>query len=531
MKPNRSVPFLFVTLSLASVASTAWAAVKPNPLFSDDAVLQQGLAAPVWGTADPGEKVRVQFDGQVAQTTASKDGKWMVRLKPHTAGGPFELVMVGAGNTVTAKDIMVGEVWVCSGQSNMEFGFKGAKTADAERPTANYPKLRMYRVAKKVAIEPQAEAAGSWAVCSPQTVDGFSAVGYFFGRDVLKATGVPVGMIFTSWGGTPAQAWTSVGGLQKDKELEHYVADVQKLAANYSQACAKYPQQQAAFEAATAQWKKEFGAEYNLQLKEWQKAALQAKAEGKPLPAKPRPVHPQPVQPVGPEGGPHSPTGLYNAMIAPLLPYGIKGAIWYQGESNAGQSREYRTLFPRMIADWREKWELGDFPFFFVQIAPYIGQPPEIREAQFLTLQKSPNTAMAVTTDVGEANDIHPKQKEQVGARLAMAARALVYGEKIEYSGPLFDSVKIEKGQAVLQFKHLGGGLVAKDGELRGFTVAGADKRFVPAKAEIRGDTVVVSSSEVAAPVAVRYGWVNVPDVNLFNKEGLPASPFRTDVD
>ena len=225
------------------------------------------------------------------------------------------------------------------------------------------------------------------------------------------------------------------------------------------------------------------------------------------------------------------PSSLYNGMIAPIVPYAIKGAIWYQGESNAGKSRQYRSLFPAMIANWREKWKQGAFPFLFVQIAPFKGQPPEIREAQFLTLDKSENTAMAVTTDVGNANDIHPKQKGPVGARLALAARALAYGEKIEYSGPLYQSMKAKGDKITVSFKHVGGGLVAKDGDLKGFTIAGADGKFVPAKAEIKGDEIIVSAEGVTAPKAVRYGWENVPDVNLFNKEGLPASPFRSDVD
>ena len=235
--------------------------------------------------------------------------------------------------------------------------------------------------------------------------------------------------------------------------------------------------------------------------------------------------------PLSPDGYPNNPTVLFNGMIAPLVPYAIKGVIWYQGEGNAGQSQEYRTLFPRLIADWREKWGQGDFPFLFVQVAPFQNLPPGIREAQLLSWQKTPNTAMVVTTDVGDATDIHPRQKEPVGARLALAARALAYGEKIEYSGPVFDALNIDGGRAVLRFKHLGSGLLAKDGELKGFTIAGADKTFVAAKADIQGDTVVVSSAEVRTPVAVRYGWANVPDVNLFNKEGLPASPFRTDAD
>ena len=218
-------------------------------------------------------------------------------------------------------------------------------------------------------------------------------------------------------------------------------------------------------------------------------------------------------------------------MIAPIIPYAIKGAIWYQGESNASKAKQYRTLFPAMIADWRARWKQGAFPFLFVQIAPFKGQPPEIREAQFLTLAQVENSAMAVTTDVGDANDIHPSKKEPVGQRLALAARALAYGDKIEYSGPLYESMTVENGKAVIRFRHLGGGIVAKDGPLKGFTIAGRDGQFVPAEAEIKGSTVVVSAVGISEPRAVRYGWENVPDVNLFNKEGLPASPFRTDVD
>lgn len=327
----------------------------------------------------------------------------------------------------------------------------------------------MFTVAQKVALNPEAEAVGQWLTCLPDRVGGFSAVGYFFARDLYKKLGVPVGMIHTSWGGTPAQAWTSIDGFGDSPELKEYV--------------------------------------------EKAKATLAAGT------------------PVGGDVNQNSPTTLYNGMLAPLIPYGIKGVIWYQGESNAGQSMQYRTLFPTMIADWRGKWKQGAFPFLFVQIAPFDGQPPEIREAQFLTLSKSENTAMAVTTDVGNATDIHPVNKEPVGARLALAARALAYGEKIEYSGPLFDSVTMDGGKASISFTHTGSGLMAKDGDLKGFTIAGEDKNFVPAKAEISGDKVVVSADGVAEPKAVRYGWANTPDVNLFNKEGIPASPFRSDVD
>jgi sialate O-acetylesterase len=289
-------------------------------------------------------------------------------------------------------------------------------------------------------------------------------VAYYFARDLHAKLGVPVGIISTSWGGTPAQAWTSAEGFAGQPELKGYADQLQA-------------------------------------------------AE------------------VLPENGHQNfPAALYNAMIAPVVPYGMKGVIWYQGEANAGQSKQYQTLFPAMIADWRAKWKLGDFPFLFVQIAPFKGLPPEIREAQLLTLAKSKNTAMAVTTDCGDANDIHPKQKEPVGHRLSLAARALAYSEKIEYSGPLYQEMKAAVDKAWISFSHAGGGLVAKDGDLKGFTIAGADGKFVPAKAEIKGDKVVVSAEGVSDPKAVRYGWDNVPGVNLFNKEGLPASPFRTDL-
>ena len=444
------------------------AEVKPNPLFTDGAVLQRGQNVPVWGTANDGEKVTVELGGQKLDTTA-KDGKWRVDLKPLEAGGPFTMKISGE-NTVEVKDLLVGEVWVASGQSNMEWKFNASHEPDVERPKANHPKLRMFTAAKVASPMPLADLKGSWVTCSPETVGGFSAVAYYFARDLQAKLGVPVGVISTSWGGTPAQAWTSVEGFADHAELGGYAKQAQENLVKF----ATTPPE-------------------------------------KPL-------------------GSGTASVLFNGMIAPVIPYAMKGVIWYQGESNAGKSKEYQTLFPAMIADWRAKWKLGDFPFLYVQIAPFKGQPPEIREAQLVTLGKSKNTAMAVITDVGNENDIHPKKKEPVGYRLSLAARALAYGEKIEYSGPLYASMKADGAKAVITFTHVGGGLVAEGGELKGFTIAGADGKFVPAKAEIKGANVVVSAEGVAEPKAVRYGWANVPDVNLFNKEGIPASPFRTDV-
>ncbi|MEX1113647.1 MAG: sialate O-acetylesterase [Akkermansiaceae bacterium] len=525
----KSIPTWSVLAIAAVISGPLQADVKPNPLFTDGAVLQRGQPVPVWGTARDGEKVTVEFDRQKVSTTAA-GGKWSVSLKPLKEGGPFTMKITG-DNAVTVNNLLVGEVWVCSGQSNMEWSFARAHNAKEEGPKAAFPKIRMFTVKKKVSAKPLGEAVGSWVECSPQTVGGFSAVGYFFARDLYQKLGVPVGMIHTSWGGTPAQAWTSVEGFGNDTELKGYVDSAKKKLANYDAALASHTEKLEEFTAQLKEWNETVGKAHQEALKSWKKDTAKAQKAGKPLPPQPAPSSPQPKAPPHPDGGQNNPATLYNGMLAPVIPYGIKGAIWYQGESNAGQSKQYRTLFPAMIADWRARWKQGDFPFFFVQIAPFKSQPPEIREAQFLTLAKVKNTAMAVTTDVGNANDIHPTQKEPVGQRLALAARALTYGEKIEYSGPLYDSMAAKGGKAVLSFKHVGGGLVAKDGDLKGFTIAGPDKKFVPAQAKIDGSTVVVSAEGVSNPQAVRYGWENVPDVNLFNQEGLPASPFRTDVD
>lgn len=502
MKSASSKFLLCASILFLAVVGSVNADVKPNPLFSDGAVLQQGVEIPVWGTAAAGEKVTVSLDGQEASATADADGKWKVQLPSRQAGGPFVMTLSSGNKTIKLNDVFVGEVWVCSGQSNMEWKLAQAANAATEVPQANYPRIRMFTVPKNVSANPVSEAAGKWEVCTPATAPGYSAVGYFFARDLFKARSVPVGMIHSSWGGTPAEAWTSYAGLTTKPTLKFYTEALRKSVDGYFKSLesvrktidpflAKYPEI-----PSTPPWPNDFPT--NL--------------------------------PVNPFSSQNTPTVLYNGMIAPLIPYAIRGVIWYQGESNASQAKLYQTLFPAMIADWREKWGLGDFPFLFTQIAPFAGQPPEIRESQFLTLGKSAKTAMAVTTDVGDPQDIHPRKKEPVGQRLALAARALAYGESLEYSGPLFTSLKIDGSKAIVSFAHVGAGLTAQNGELKGFTIAGADGKFVPAQAEIVGETVVVSSPGVVAPTAVRYGWANVPDVNLFNKEGLPASPFRSDL-
>jgi sialate O-acetylesterase len=484
----------------------ARADVRLPAIIGDNMVLQTGMLAPIWGTADPGEKVTVSLGDQQTAATADNEGKWMVRLNPPDAGGPFEVTIAGS-NTITLKNVLAGEVWVCSGQSNMQWSVNASANAEKEKAESEYHKIRLFSVKRVVADEPLQDTEGRWVECGTETVGVFSAVGYFFGRALHRELGVPIGLIHTSWGGTPAESWTSKPMLESDPVFKPILDRWEEL-------MAKYPQAQKNYEEKLAQWEQD---------------SQKAKDEGKRVPRKPWP-------PVGP-GHPYKPSCLYNAMIAPLIPYTIKGAIWYQGESNAGKAYQYRKLFPAMIYDWRRSWGQGDFPFLFVQLANFTKILPEpgesnwaeLREAQLMTLAL-PKTGMAVTIDIGEANDIHPKNKQDVGKRLALAALAVAYDEDLVYSGPIYKSMKIKGNRAVLSFYHVGGGLVAKDEEpLKGFAIAGQDFKFVWAEAEIKGNRVVVWSEKVQHPVAVRYGWADNPVCNLYNAEGLPASPFRTD--
>ncbi len=503
---------VFLSMLALALAATALADVSVPNVIGDHMVLQQGMKAPIWGKADPGEAVVVKFGDAELKTTACPKGRWMVRLPKMKAGGPYEMTIKGAKNTLTLTDILVGEVWVGSGQSNMQMSVRSSNNADQEIAAAKYPEIRLCSVERKVAGEPQDNCTASWTACTPESVADFSAVAYFFGRELHKDLNVPVGLIHTSWGGTPAEAWTSRPMLEADPDLKVIVD-------RWDQTLAKYPQAQ---------------KEYEAQMAEWEKAAAAAKAANQPEPKKPG-------APAGPDH-PHRTSGLYNAMIAPLVPFGIKGAIWYQGESNAGRAYQYRKLFPAMITDWRNAWGEGNFPFLFVQLANFTPQLPEpgpsdwaeLREAQLMTMdKKSPtalkNTGMAVIIDIGDAADIHPKNKQDVGKRLALNALANTYKKPVAYSGPLYRGMKIKGSEAVLRFDHADGGLTAKGGELKGFAIAGEDKKFVWAKATIADGKIVVSSDKVAKPVAVRYAWANNPDCNLYNGAGLPASPFRTD--
>ncbi len=502
---SRCIVLTLAAVAIISSSLTAAEKLTLGSLFSDHAVLQRGIAVPVWGKGEPGAKVTVQFAGQEKLATADKAGKWLVKLDPLAAAAEGRAMTVKSDTgTLTIQDLLVGEVWVCSGQSNMAFALRNSDTGEAAIAAAGDRELRLFAAAARATDEPQETIGGTWAVDSAQSAAGFSAVAYFFGKDLRKKLGVPVGLIKSAVGGTVAEAWTAEADLASNPTLKPLFEVQAKRIADYPQALETYKQREA-----------DLLAKYEQQVEK-------AKATGKRPPLKPRPPQ-DPVQ------NNNRPFGLYNGSIAPLQPYAIRGAIWYQGEANSGRGKEYQTLFPAMIGSWRKAWGQGDFPFLFVQIAPHNGMSPEVREAQRLTMQTTQNTAMAVTVDVGDAADIHPVKKQPVGERLALAARALVYGEQIEFSGPTYDSLSVKGNQAIVTFKHVGGGLVANDGELKGFAIAGADGKFAAAKATIQGDTVVISSEAVAAPVTVRYGWVNVPDVNLYNKAGLPASPFQTD--
>ena len=505
---NASKLMMLSLIMLLAGSGVVLANVKLPAIIGDNMVLQQGKPASIWGWADPGEEVMVSVSWRSMSwaVTAGQDGKWSFKMTPPKAGGPYEMTLRGR-NEIKLKNIMVGEVWVCSGQSNMQFAVKQAINGEQEVAEADYPNIRLFSVERTVADQPQSDCKGSWAPCSSETVPGFSAVAYFFGRDLYKKLDVPVGLIHTSWGGTPAEAWTRRSILKAE-------SDFAPILQRYNEAVANYPQAR---------------EQYEQKLADWHEAVEKAKAEGANAPRRPS-------EPLGP-GHPHSPSGLYNAMIAPLIPYGIQGAIWYQGESNAGRAYQYRKLFPTMIKNWREDWGLGDFPFIFVQLANFMATKPdpadsawaELREAQSMTLAL-PNAGMAVIIDIGEANDIHPKNKQDVGKRLALWALANTYGQKIEYSGPVYKSSKTEGNQVTLTFDHVGSGLVATpEPPLKGFAVAGADRKFAWAEARIEGNTVVVSSDKVSEPVAVRYAWADNPVCNFYNKEGLPASPFRTD--
>jgi sialate O-acetylesterase len=640
-----------------SVVMFLWSALPipicPQPvlphLFSDHMVLQRDADIRVWGSADPGEKISVSLAGSTKAVNADGQGRWKIDLPAVEAGGPFILRVQGK-KTVEFKDVMIGEVWVASGQSNMTYALSGATGATEEIPKADYEEIRFFTVPQKSSLTPQTDTSpAEWVVCSPETAKPFSAVSYFFARDLYRALGVPVGIILSARPGTAAEEWTDPDSLRREPALQSVLAEwdaapaiVKALAAGPmslslefddfellpQSGVANLPMRLSDFDDGTSRtstggewtysWKDSPGAAFELvapgrgnkgyaarvsgtldevsssrlqanfhadlsaadmsrfsgirfwvrgngqfqlevlepTISDWDNYAaeiIRATPEWKQVTILFKDVKqagwgvskPLTLQSltgfqlvnITAAGDPdRPPSGLFQGMIAPLEEYRIRGALWYQGEGNTWRAYQYRKLLPAMIAGWRKGWGEGDFPFLIVQLANHGSSPElgdsiwaELREAQFLTVRTVPNTGLAVSIDVGEPKNLHPPRKEEVGHRLALWALGTTYGQKSVYSGPLYDSMKIAGESVQIRFQHIGSGLESRGGPLKGFAVAGSDHIFHWAEARIEGETIVVSSPDVKAPVAVRYAWASSPDCNLYNKEGLPASPFRTD--
>ncbi len=637
---------LFLITSLCIFSSFSLSAKMTLPaLFADNMVLQQQSDASVWGWASPGEQITVvgSWNHHSVSTKANAEGSFIVKIKTPIAGGPYTLTIKGK-QTIVLHNVMIGEVWICSGQSNMEFPLQGwppvapMLNSAQEIKNASHPNIRLFTVKRDIALSPQKNCAGSWSACDPASVAPFSATAYFFGRALYQKLKVPIGLIETCWGGTVAEAWTSGSALRKLGDFDSALNKLDSLKPFVNKMTKQYNADEAAWQRASvfinstlknthlddASWKKmllptlwEKAGYPNLDGIVWFRKTINIPASwaGKALQLELGPIDDNDitwfngnkigatdgwmdprsytipgdivkagknviairVADTGGNGGiygakdalnihlagsssdeainlsgnwkykiafvkntiplvtqnPNNPTVLYNGMIAPLLPFAIRGAIWYQGESNVGRGTQYAKLFPDMIQDWRNRWKEGNFPFYFVQIAPYPyggdgKKSAAIRDAQRRTLQL-PNTGMAVTLDIGDTTNIHPSHKQEVGRRLALWALAKTYGEKnMVYSGPLYKHMKVEGSEITLSFDYCDGGLVAKGGRLNDFEIAGADGIFVPATATIKGDKVIVFATSIKHPKAVRYGWSDNAEPHLFNKTGLPASTFIT---
>jgi sialate O-acetylesterase len=484
----------FFCLSLC--ASAAFAEVSLPNVFSDHMVLQRRQANRVWGKAAPGEKVVVTIGAQLHEATAAADGTWQVTLSPMEAGVPVKLVAKGQANEVAISDVLLGEVWVCSGQSNMEYALGSAYDSDLEIPAANHPEIRALNYPNVGSQTPNwTHANARWMVCTPQTARSFSAVGYFFARQIHEALGVPVGIINNAWGGSRGEAWIPRKYFEGRENLLPIVARYDGFAK----------------ELADLEAKGQLSPEE-------QNKARQLRTD----------VY-----------GDDRPANAYNGIVASHSGYGIRGVLWYQGEGNTPRAHQYRELFPLIVESWRKEWGQGDFPFYWVQLPNYQAEKPEpsasewaeLREAQTMSLAKLPNTGQAVTIDLGEDGNLHPRNKKDIGLRLARWALARDYGIAMPHRSPEFRALRIEGGKAMLSFDHANGRLRALNGgALRGFAIAGADKKFVWADATINPDgTIAVSSDKVPDPVAVRYAWADNPVCNVYDNARLPLTPFRTD--
>lgn len=496
-------------LVLSILAGLTKAEVKLPSLVGSNMVLQQNEEVVIWGWANPGEEISVKASWlkKAAETITDDKGNWQLTVKTPKAGGPYSITIKGE-NTIELSNILMGDVWICSGQSNMHLpvgkssGWKtGVVNSEEEVKNANYPEIRLFTVDRVTSDTLLNDVKGEWQPCSSKEMYEFSGVGYFFGREIYLTQHIPIGLINVSWGGTPAEAWMKKSVLQSDSDFVPLLENYEFLVEHYDENIAKFKVEYPAWQA--------------------ERDSLEKLGEKIQRSAPRRPID---------KLSNKAPNLIYNGMIHPILNEKIKGVIWYQGENNARLAYQYRKLFPALIQNWRDDFNSGDFPFYFVQIAPHRSQNPEIRESQLLTLKSVENTGMAVTTDVGDTNNIHPLNKQVVGHRLALWARAKTYNEKgLVYSGPIYKSVEFKEGKAYISFDHVGSGLMCKGDSLTNFTICGPDKNFLPAKAEIVGDKVVVYTQYVSNPVSVRFGWNYTPFHNLYNKDGLPASPFRTD--
>jgi sialate O-acetylesterase len=511
MKPTF---YHLLTCAALGGAGSLHAELRLPAIIGDHMVLQQKQANPVWGWDTPGTTVTVTFAGQQKSAVASAGtGRWSVKLDPLPANAAPEVLTIKGTTERALQDVLVGEVWICSGQSNMQWDLRQADDGDLDALTAKLPKMRLISVPQVGTQELKDDFQGAWTACTPESAPTFSAIGYYFGRQLQETLDVPVGMIDNAWGGSAAEAWIRRDVLEADARFAVMMAD--------------WKTREEAFPKALA--------EYETKLAEWKTKAAEAEAAGQPPP--PRPASPQNAM-----NGNSRPGNIFGGVLNPTIGYGIKGAIWYQGESNAGRAHQYRTLFPLMISHWRELWQQGDFPFYWVQLADFMAEKPEpgestwaeLREAQTMTQSAIPHGGQAVIIDIGEANDIHPRNKREVAARLARLALANDYGlSALPARSPEYKAMTVADGRVTLTFDHASGGLRAHDdNEVKGFALCGEDRKWVWATATITGpnrDQIEVSSPAVAAPVAVRYAWADNPVCNVVSGPGLPLTPFRTD--
>lgn len=509
-------PIAQATLLAAFISSPLLAEVELPSVLGSGMVLQQGMQVPIWGKASAGEKVTVTFSGQSHETAASEDGKWIVKLNPLKTNATGQTLAVQALNKIELTDVLVGEVWLGSGQSNMEWSLSASDGGHVDASAADFPQIRLFSPPHVSQPTPQWTCDATWKACNPENASSFSAVLFYMARELNRELSVPVGVINSSWGGSRIEPWTALEGFA----MEPSQRDILRAINSGTPGTEEYKNSMLAWLGNVQQW------------------AQHARGE---VDAK-KPLSPMPQQPGPPAQGYQGVVGLYHAMIHPLVPFALRGVVWYQGESNLGEGMDYYHRKRALIGGWRKVWNQGDFPFYTVQLAPYnytkqsleidrtYDGLPRIWEAQNATLTGIPNTGVVVTNDIGNFNDIHPTNKKEVGRRLALIALAKEYGKKdLVFSGPVYSTIKPEGAKIRVSFTSIGGGLISRDGKpLREFQLAGDDGKFKDAEAVIEGNEILVSAAKVPSPTQVRFAWNQIPEANLMNKEGLPASAFKS---